>query len=247
VLRRSVENVGRGVLMAQLFQITHESSTTLTDATNYSGVIGSGQTIVAAAALAGTYGPATDITSTAARYCYKTQAAPASNIIRTGFRFRNRTLAMTDGDIFESCYVACSAAPWRVASLFVQRSGANIQTVVYARNDAGTYTIVGSYQTIGTTAHTIEIHIARASSAVANNGVVTWWLDGASIGSLTTVDNYDAFALINELEVGCVTGLDAGTSEIIDYDDVTQRDDTTVIFSTQSQAPRTMHMTRLRQ
>jgi len=214
--------------MPQLFQITHEVSTTVIHATNYTGQIGTDGTIVVGAALAGSYGLQTNITANS--YCYRNQTAPASNEIRVGFRFRNRTLVMTDGDIFESLYVACSNTPWRIASLFIRRSGADIQAVVYSRNDAGTYAIVGAYTTIGTTAHTIEIYIKRATTNVAADGIVTWWLDGTQIGTLTNVDNYDAFALLVDLEIGCITGRDAGTSGIVDYDDVTMRDDATQVL-----------------
>jgi len=231
--------------VAQLFQITHETSTTVIHASNYSGQIGSDCTIVTDAALAGTYGLQQNITGN--NYVYKTQSVPASNQMRIGFRLRRRTLAMTDGDLFNAMYPELSNAPWRLCELRIQRSGANIQICIYAENDAGTLTAVGSYQVIDANAHTIEVQVNRATGSATNDGVVQWWLDGASIGSLTNVDNYDAFALFTQLDIGGVAGRDAGTSGIIDWDDVTMRDDTTVIFAAAGGVPKhAMQYARMR-
>jgi len=62
--------------------------------------------------------------------------------------------------------------------------------------------------------HWVEVHVTRASSAVAVDGTVTYYIDDSvtPVASHTGVDNYDQFVLVDRYIVGSTGGVDAGTT-----------------------------------
>jgi hypothetical protein len=75
-------------------------------------------------------------------------------------------------------------------------------------NDGGAWRYT-SWFTISDAAHPIEIDWAAATSAGANNGFLTLWIDGTQKASLTGTDNDTK--RIDRVFLGPRSGIDTGT------------------------------------
>ena len=76
------------------------------------------------------------------------------------------------------------------------------------RNDASTWTNTNWF-TITNDSHFIELDWRAATAAGANNGGLTFWIDGVQRANLTTMDNDTR--RIDRVRLGAITGIDAGT------------------------------------
>ena len=82
-------------------------------------------------------------------------------------------------------------------------------------NDAGTF-IVTNWFTISDAPHFIELDWRASTSAGANNGGLTLWIDGVQQADLTGVDN-DTLR-VDRVRLGALSGIDAGTSGTYYFD-----------------------------
>ena len=82
-------------------------------------------------------------------------------------------------------------------------------------NDSATF-IISNWFTISDAPHFIEVDWRAATSAGANNGGLTLWIDGVQQADLTGVDN-DTLR-VDRARLGALAGIDAGTSGTYYFD-----------------------------
>jgi hypothetical protein len=82
-------------------------------------------------------------------------------------------------------------------------------------NDSATF-IISNWFTISDAPHFIEVDWRAATSAGANNGGLTLWIDGVQQANLTGVDN-DTLR-VDRARLGALAGIDAGTSGTYYFD-----------------------------
>jgi hypothetical protein len=117
---------------------------------------------------------------------------------------------------------------------YIKESGSDHVLEVDATHDDLTVTtITGTTIFSNADEITVEIKITQAASSVSSDGTYEIFLNGISEGTATGIDNFDRFnnAKSDEFEVDApnMTG-ESGFSGDIFLDDVTFRDDNTVIF-----------------
>jgi hypothetical protein len=228
--------------MAIIIDIDHEANdlseytTTVTDSGDLSAA--------ADAALAGTsYGLSVLIDDNTAIYGQYALSSPYSTtgITRVRVYFDPNTLTMTHNDQFYMV-ILYTGATSRVANLNVQMNSGFYRVLVTLVDDAAADNNASAV-TVSDAPHYIEFMLTRASSNVASDGRLDWWIDGSVQTAITGKDNYDRFANFGTLRVGAVTGIDTGTRGTLYVDQIVVRDDNTEIgpVNTQSNAPRAFH------
>ena len=139
---------------------------------------------------------------------YVTDDSPnAEARYRARFYFDPNSIAMASGDnhfIF-SGYTGASTLVLRVQFRF---SNGNYQLRATLQNDASTWTNT-SWFTITNGSHFIEMDWRAATAVGANNGGLTFWIDGAQLANLNTIDNDTR--RIDRVRLGAVAGIDTGT------------------------------------
>ncbi|MGE5378576.1 MAG: hypothetical protein ACM3XO_26250 [Bacteroidota bacterium] len=126
---------------------------------------------------------------------------------RVRFYFDPNSISMVSGDsqyIFNG-FAGTSTAVIRGA--FRYYSGA-YQVNFGLLNDSGTWQDI-PWQAISDAPHVLEIDWIGATGAGANNGGLTFWIDGTQKGLLTGVDNDTR--RIDSMRLGAVYGVDSGT------------------------------------
>ena len=126
---------------------------------------------------------------------------------RARFYFDPNSISMTNGDnhfIFNA-FEGTSTAVTRVD---FQRSSGNYQLRARVLDDSSNW-IDTNWFTISDAAHFIEVDWQAATSGGANNGSLTFWIDGIQQASLTGVNN-DTWR-IDRVRLGAISGIDSGT------------------------------------
>ncbi|HLO14017.1 MAG TPA: hypothetical protein VK206_04250 [Anaerolineales bacterium] len=162
--------------------------------------------VSANAALAGSQGMSAVIDDN--NSIYVTDETPnAEPVYRARFYFDPNSISMVSGDTHFILidYSGTSTAVVRVVFRF--SSGA-YQIRTNLLNDSGTW-ILSNWFTISDAPHSIEIYWRAATSAGANNGGLTLWIDGLQKADLTGVDNDTR--RVDRARLGAVTGVDSGT------------------------------------
>ena len=126
---------------------------------------------------------------------------------RLRFYFDPNSIAMADGDahIILRGYHGSSTVALRVEFGFAA-SGYQIRVGLV---DDGTGWTETSWVPLTDAPHAIELDWRAATGAGANNGGLTFWVDGAQAADLTGIDNDTR--RIDRLLLGALAGLDAGT------------------------------------
>ena len=133
---------------------------------------------------------------------------------RARFYFDPNALTMAKGNahLLLRGYSGTSTVALRVEFAF--NSGA-YQVRAALLNDGSTWTNT-SYVTISDAAHAIELDWRAATSAGANNGGLTMWIDGVQQADLTGIDNDTRRT--DRLRLGATADLDSGTSGTYYFD-----------------------------
>lgn len=84
--------------------------------------------------------------------------------------------------------------------------------------------VTGSKYTISNDWHVIELEWQGASAPAANDGFLSFWIDGVLMGTISGVDN-DTHRL-DQARLGATSGLDAGTLGSMFFDQFESRRDT---------------------
>lgn len=175
------------------------------DASAWSSVVGSGEhlAVTGAAALVGDKGLAITIADTAA-HSVRTTTSNGKKVYRARFYVDPNSLTMANADEF-MLFGHTFPQPFFIKLQYFTGNGYRL--FVYVPFDSGGDSF--SYN-ISDAPHMIEISWKAATTAGANNGECTLWVDGAQAGTLTSIDN-DTKVCAN-FELGAVAEVDAGTS-----------------------------------
>ncbi|MEO7838591.1 MAG: hypothetical protein ABIU06_04500, partial [Anaerolineales bacterium] len=170
-----------------------------------------------AAAMVGTYGMSAAITSTTGMEVNDDRPTLEPRY-RARFYFDPNSIGMADGDlhnIFQgysySPYTDLYAIDFRVDFRY---SGGAYQVRGSILNDSGAATNT-IWKTITDASHFIEVDWAASTAAGANNGYLTFWVDGVQEDNKTGIDNDTRH--IDRVKLG-PSGLDAGTSGTYYFD-----------------------------
>jgi hypothetical protein len=126
---------------------------------------------------------------------------------RARFYFDPNTLSMGNNDQ-HSILVGYVGASTQVVRVEFRRSAGQYQVRGSLRNDASAWTST-SWFTLSDAPHVLEIDWRASTGAGANNGGLTFWLDGAQRANLTGIDNDTR--RIDRVRLGATGGIDTGT------------------------------------
>jgi hypothetical protein len=126
---------------------------------------------------------------------------------RARFYFDPNSIPMTSGNAHYILY-GYSGASTVVLRIEFRRSSGLYQLRAALLNDGTTWTN-SSWFTIGDAPHYVEIDWRASTAAGANNGYLTFWIDGAQQANLTGVNNDTR--RIDSVRLGAVAGIDSGT------------------------------------
>jgi len=101
--------------------------------------------------------------------------------------------------------------------------GGNYRLRAYLLDDKGSWKKTGWF-TIGNAWHSIEVDWRAATAPGANDGGLTFWLDGTQRGNLIGLDN-DTWR-IDHVRLGVISGVDTGTSGTHYFDAFVSRRET---------------------
>src|SRR4030067_1482924 len=164
--------------MSVIVNIDHETG----DLTQYTSTVADGGdlSVAAGAALAGTgYGLSALIDDTTSFYGVKSGLNNTSGQFRARFYLNRNTLTAAAANIFNifrtfnTSSQQLSIAYLRVTTIPTYR----IKVSIFL--DSGSY-VDSAYYNITDAPHYIEIHLIRASSAVASDGSLQFWIDVVS-------------------------------------------------------------------
>lgn len=175
---------------------------------------GGNLSVTTAAALAGsTRGLRVAVTSNTATYL--TDLTPASETrYRARFYFDPNTISMSGGNAH---YIFYGDSGTSTVAVYIEfsRSGGQYQLRAGILNDSTTYSVT-PWSTITDAPHSVEIDWRRSTAARANNGGLTFWIDGVQKANLTGIDNDTR--RIDGVRLGAVAGIDSGTRGFYYFD-----------------------------
>lgn len=139
---------------------------------------------------------------------YVTDDTPnAENRYRLRFYFDPNSITMSNGNAHYIFY-GYTGTSTDVLRVEFRRSSSSYQINAAIRNDKSTWTI-SNWFTISDASHYLELDWRASTAAGANNGGLTFWIDGVQKANLTGVDNDTR--RIDRIRLGAVSGLDSGT------------------------------------
>lgn len=175
--------------------------------------------VTTGAALVGSYGMQAVIDDNTS--IFVTDNTPnAETRYRVRFSFDPNSITMANGNSFIP-FIAQGGSRRAIQVLF-NRSGGSYQMQVRTQNDAGTYLGTATVN-ISDAPHVIEILWVRATAAGANDGTLTFWLDGVQVGSVTGIDSDGR--TVDTAQFGAVEGIDTGTRGTLYFDAFESRRD----------------------
>src|SRR5215212_3049303 len=167
----------------------------------------------ASAALVGSQGLRAVINNTTS--IYVTDDTPnAETMYRARFYFDPNSITMSNGNAHYIFY-GYTGSSTDVVRIELRRSSGLYQLQAALRNDKSTWSI-SNWITINDAPHFVELDWRASTAAGANNGSLTFWIDGIQQANLTGVDNDTR--RIDRVRVGAVSGLDSGTSGTYYFD-----------------------------
>jgi hypothetical protein len=160
----------------------------------------------ASAALVGSQGLRAVINNTTS--IYVTDDTPNSEArYRARFYFDPNSITMSNGNA-HYIYYGYTGTSTDVLRVEFRRSSSLYQIQAALRNDKSTWSTTNWF-TISDAPHFIELDWHASTAAGANNGSLTFWIDGVQQANLTGVDNDTR--RIDRIRLGAISGLDSGT------------------------------------
>jgi len=139
---------------------------------------------------------------------YVTDETPnAETRYRARFYFDPNSITMANNDAHYIFY-GYSGASTAVLQIELRNSKGSYQLRAVLRNDSSGWTN-SSWFTITDAPHSIELDWRASTASGANNGTLTFWIDGVQRANLTGVDNDTR--RIDRVQLGVVSGLDSST------------------------------------
>lgn len=163
--------------------------------------------VSSSAALVGNYGLRAVIDDNNA--IYVTDDSPnAETRYRVRFYFDPNSITMSGNNDYYIFY-GYAGSSTQVLQLQLRSSGTSYQLQAALRNDSSSWTNSGWFN-ISDAPHYIELDWRASTASGANNGSLTFWIDGgAPRASLTGVDNDTR--RIDRIRLGAASGIDNGT------------------------------------
>ena len=138
---------------------------------------------------------------------YVTDDTPnAETRYRARYYFDPNAITMINNDAHYILYGYTGTSTVVLRIEFRFKGGYQIRAAL--RNDSNSWRS-SNWFTINDAVHFIEIDWRAATSSGANNGSLTFWIDGVQRANLTGVDN-DA-RRIDRVQLGALAGVDSGT------------------------------------
>lgn len=166
-----------------------------------------------AAALGGSFGLQANINDTTKLYV-QDDSPNLESRYRARFYFDPNSITMANGNV-HTIFIGYSGASKAVLQVDLRYSAGSYQLRAGLQSDSNTWTRSG-WTIISDAAHFVEVDWQAATSAGANDGSLTFWVDGSQQANLTGIDN-DTYR-IDRVRLGAVSGLDAGTNGIYYFD-----------------------------
>jgi hypothetical protein len=161
---------------------------------------------------------------------YVTDDSPtAETRYRMRFYFDPNSISMSNGNAHYIFY-AYAGSTTVVQRIEFRRSSSVYQVRASVMNDASTWTST-SWWTISDAPHYVEIDWRSATSAGANDGSLTLWVDGSVVGTVSGLDNDSR--RIDRVRLGPVNGIDTGTRGTYYFDAFESRRQSSIGIATQ--------------
>ena len=170
--------------------------------------------VTTAAAMSGTFGMQAVITSTTAKYV-RDDSPLAETRYRARFYLNPNSYAVTGSDKTHAILVGRNISGTGVFTVQLRYTGSVHQIGAQLVNDATGLSNTNWY-TISISKHPIEIDWKAATSAGANNGYLSLWLDGVLQETQSGIDNDTR--RVDEVRLGPSSGIDSGSSGTVYYD-----------------------------
>ena len=165
------------------------------------------------AALSGSFGLQVSISDN--NVLYVTDDTPgAEPRYRARFYFDPNTITMKSNDTHYIFYGYAGTATPVVRIVFRFYKG-NYQLQAALRNDSNSWAS-SNWFNISDVPHFVEVDWRAATAVGANNGGLTFWIDGAQRANLTGTDNDTR--RIDRVRLGAVEGIDSGTRGVYYFD-----------------------------
>jgi hypothetical protein len=165
------------------------------------------------AALRGSYGARMLVNDNNAIYL-RDDTPNAEARYRVRFYFDPNAVTMAANDLFTMLRGYINTTSYAV-QLEMRRTSTVYQVRGRIMNDAGSWSST-SWTTVSDAPHYLEFDWRTATAAGANNGGLTFWIDGVQSGSFTNIDN-DTHR-ITSVRLGLVAGVDSGTRGTMYFD-----------------------------
>lgn len=177
--------------------------------------------ITVAAALNGTVEGMAVTVDDANQASYARFITPKHNRVKYGFWIDPNGISIPANDFIFVCRFGIDGAPWTIADVVLYYDGADYGIRLDLMND-GVVRESSPVYTITDAPHFVETMIARATSAISDDGYAKLWIDGVERlgGDSPLVDNYDIWDLIDELHLGAVWVENAATSGVFYLDEL---------------------------
>ena len=160
----------------------------------------------ASAALVGSEGLRAVINNTGS--IYVADDTPNSEArYRARFYFDPNSITMSNGNAHYLFY-GYTGTSTDILRIEFRRSSSLYQIQAALRNDKSTWS-TSNWFTISDAPHFVELDWHASTAVGANNGSLTFWIDGVQQANLTGVDNDTR--RIDRIRLGAVSGLDSGT------------------------------------
>lgn len=207
--------------MTELFNITHDAG----NLDEYDSTVIDGGDLSAHvdAALGGsTSGLKCVIDDTTSIYGVKEQADPGTGKLRYRVYIDPNGLTMAANNKFVIVNHRSDVASAVTQLEYIYQTGYKLRLEI---NDDDGWADNDTTGVITDAMHYVEVNVVQASSAVASDGSVQWWVDGVDQGIVTGLDNYHNFAGMSGFRVGGAFGIDSGTSGTMYIDELEANDD----------------------
>ena len=181
--------------------------------------------ITVAAALHGTYGMSVFVQDTDAKGVQ--DATPSAETrYRVRFYFDPNGITMGEGDVFFPIFLADDSFDEALHVEFKYTAAGGYQVKASDRTD-GAWDKTTSWYTFTDDVHCFEFDWQASSGVGQNDGRLQLWIDGVSKEEVTDIDSDTE--TIDFIYFGAVSGLDAGTSGTMYFDDFASNDDGSLI------------------
>ena len=177
--------------------------------------------VTTAAALVGTYGMQALLDDNNSIYVNDWTPFEETRY-RARFHFDPNTLGMSGGDAFYLFY-AGNRDSVIVARIELRMNYGDYQVRAEAINDSNGWSS-SPWVAITDGPHALEFNWQAATAAGANNGIFTFWVDGAQIATFTNID--DDTRRVEYVQLGAVSGVDTGTRGTSYFDAFVSRRET---------------------